>query len=116
MSLQRKMKAAIQRRKLRVRARLNKDVPRLSIFRSAQHIYAQVIDDREHRTLVSCSSQELKNLSGSKKDIAHAVGQELARRALSAGVQTAVFDRGSFLFHGRVQALAEGLRQAGLRV
>lgn len=116
MSLQRKLRSAVQRRKLRVRASLDKSLPRVSIFRSLQHIYAQIIDDQQHHTLVSCSSQELKNSAGSQTDIARAVGKELAQRALSAGIQVAVFDRGSCLFHGRVRALAEGAREAGLRI
>ena len=80
----------------------------VSVFRSASHMYAQLIDDAQHKTLASCSSIELKK-SGTKKEVAHAIGKELAQRALKAGVQEAIFDRGQFLYHGRVAALADGL-------
>ncbi|EKE05167.1 MAG: 50S ribosomal protein L18P [uncultured bacterium] len=91
-------------------------MPRVSVFRSLKYIYAQVIDDINSTTLVSCSSLELKNLKGDKKAIANAVGKELAKRAQEKGITTAVFDRGSFLYHGRVKALAEGLREGGLNI
>jgi large subunit ribosomal protein L18 len=77
-------------------------------------VYAQVIDDSKQATIASCSSLELKGLTGDKKSVAHAVGLELAKRAVSQGCTTVVFDRGSFLYHGRVKALAEGLRAGGL--
>ncbi len=89
---------------------------RVSVFRSLRHIYAQVIDDSIGKTLVSCSSLDLENLSGDKKAIAQAIGFELAKRAQNKGITTAVFDRGSFLYHGRVKALAEGLRDGGLKI
>ncbi|KKT24125.1 MAG: 50S ribosomal protein L18 [candidate division TM6 bacterium GW2011_GWF2_43_87] len=77
---------------------------------------AQIIDDKAQRTLVSCSSLELTGLTGDKKAIARAVGLELAKRALSNKIESAVFDRGRFLYHGRVKALAEGIREGGLHV
>ena len=86
------------------------------MFRSSSHIYAQLIDDAQHKTLVSCSTVELKELKGSKKEVAQAVGKELAARARKAGIERAVFDRGPFLYHGRVAALAEGLREGGLQI
>ena len=79
-------------------------------------MYAQLIDDAQQKTLASCSSLELKTLKGTKKEVAHALGKEFAQRALKAGVQTAIFDRGSSLYHGRVRALAEGIREGGLRI
>lgn len=117
MSLKRKIAQRAQRRALRVRARLrNSGNPRVSVFRSNRYIYAQVIDDTVHNTVASCSSLELEGLTGDKKAIATAVGRELARRALAVKVSKVVFDRGSYLYHGRVKALADGLREGGLTV
>lgn len=117
MSLLKKKAAARIRRKQHVRSIVrNVGIPRVSVFRSARNIYAQLIDDAQHKTLVSCSTLELKGLSGSKKERALQVGKELAQRALKAGIDTAVFDRGGFLYHGRVAAIAEGLREGGLRI
>ena len=94
--------------------------PRVSVFRSLNQIYAQLIDDKQQHTLVSCSSLELskgkKKLSGDKKEIAHAVGVELAKRSVKKGIEKAVFDRGCYLYHGRVKSLAEGLREGGLKI
>src|SRR4051794_9091071 len=103
------------RRAQRVRTRLKiGELPRVSVFRSLKQIYAQLIDDKQHRTIASCSSLELKSVKGDKKAVAQAVGKELAQRALKNGIEAALFDRGSFLYHGRVAALAEGLREGGL--
>lgn len=91
---------------------------RLSVHRSGQHIYAQVIDDQAGRTLASASSIEkpmresLK--SGANRDAASAVGKLIAERAIAAGVTEVVFDRGPYLYHGRVKALADGAREGGL--
>lgn len=79
-------------------------------------MYAQLIDDTLHKTVASYSTIQFKKVSGSKKEVAHAIGKELAARALKAGVEEAIFDRGSFLYHGRVAALADGLREGGLRI
>lgn len=118
MSLQRKVKARAKRRALHVRRRIKCDttLPRVSVFRSLNQIYAQIIDDAAHATLVSCSSLELKKVAGDKTAVAHKVGLELAKRAQAKGLSSVVFDRGSFLFHGRVKALADGLREGGLKV
>jgi large subunit ribosomal protein L18 len=109
------------RRKERLRFQLRKKAggrPRLSVFRSGKHIYAQVIDDGAGRTLAAASSIE-KALRGSlktgaDKDAASAVGKLVAERAVAAGVTEVVFDRGSYLYHGRVKALAEAAREGGL--
>ena len=87
--------------------------PRLAVFRSLHHIYAQLIDDETGRTLAAASTIELK---GAGKDAAAAqkVGQAIARKAQDAGVKQVVFDRGGFLYHGRVKALADAAREAGL--
>jgi large subunit ribosomal protein L18 len=86
--------------------------PRLAIFRSNKEIYAQVIDDVNGNTLASASSKEAK---GNKTEQAAAVGVLIAANAKKAGVETVVFDRGGFLYHGRVKALAESAREAGLK-
>ncbi|BBE71684.1 50S ribosomal protein L18 [Oharaeibacter diazotrophicus] len=92
--------------------------PRLSVHRSSMHIYAQVIDDTQGRTLASASTidKELREglKTGADKDAAAAVGKLIAARALAAGVTKVVFDRGQFLFHGRVKALADAAREGGL--
>lgn len=103
-----------KKRILRVRGGLGTERPRLSIFRSLNHIYAQVIDDLQQKTLIACSSLELDDLSGDKKNKAFEVGKELAKRAKANGIESVVFDRGRYLFHGRVKALADGAREGGL--
>jgi large subunit ribosomal protein L18 len=110
-----------QRRRTRLRFQLRRKAggrPRLSVFRSGKHIYAQVIDDVQGRTLAAASSLD-RNLreglkTGADKDAAMAVGKLVAERALAAGVTQVVFDRGAYLYHGRVKALAEAAREGGL--
>lgn len=118
MSLQRKIKQRRDRRTMRVRSALksNQVLPRVSVFRSLNQIYGQIIDDISGHTLISCSSVELKKLKGDKKEVAKAVGIELAKRSIEKGIKEARFDRGRFLYHGRVKALADGLREGGLAV
>ena len=108
-----------EKRRRRVRTALRAKAgerPRLSIHRSSQHIYAQVIDDNAGVTIASASTLEkdVREATGATKTAAADVGKRLAERAKAAGVDTVVFDRGGFLFHGRVRALAEGAREAGL--
>ncbi|MFI5333422.1 MAG: 50S ribosomal protein L18 [Candidatus Babeliales bacterium] len=113
------MKKQKQRRAFRVRNGIKRhsSLHRVSVFKSLKYIYAQLIDDNTHKTLASCSSLELKDaVSGDKKATAHHIGLELAKRAKDLGVESAVFDRGSFLYHGRIKALAEGLREGGLKI
>ena len=103
------------RRAQRNRARLKKSGrARLSVFRSNKNIYAQIIDDVKGVTLASASSQE-KGKAAGNKDAAAAVGKLIAERAKQAGVSTVVFDRGAYLFHGRVKALADAAREGGLQ-
>ena len=108
------------KRKMRVRRSLTRDRsrPRLSVFRSSKHIYAQVIDDARAATLAAASSleKELKTSlkTGADKAAATAVGKLLAERALKAGVKDVVFDRGGYRYHGRIKALADGARNGGL--
>jgi len=101
------------RTKLRAKGTMR---PRLSIHRSGRHIYAQIIDDTAGKTLVAASSLEkdARSTTGATVDAANAVGKTVAERAKAAGVTQVVFDRGGFLFHGRVKALAEGAREGGL--
>ena len=108
-----------KRRAQRVRTRLRKQAngrPRLSVFRSSKNIYAQVIDDERGVTLAAASSLEGedKKAKGSDKDAAARVGALVAQRALDKGVKEVVFDRGGYLYHGRVKALADAAREAGL--
>ena len=108
-----------ERRRQRVRTSLRKRAgarARLSIHRSGRHIYAQVIDDTAGKTVAAASSldKDLKGKTGATKDSAAAVGKALAERAKKAGVSSVVFDRGGFLFHGRVKALADAAREGGL--
>jgi len=107
------------RRRRRVRTALRSrgaGKPRLSVHRSGRHIYAQVIDDAAGKTVAAASSldKDLKGTTGATKDSAAAVGKALAERATKAGVSQVVFDRGGFLFHGRVKALADAAREGGL--
>ena len=106
------------RRRRRVRTALKARAggrPRLSVHRSGRHIYAQIIDDEAGRTLVAASSLKKGAKSiGATVEAAAAVGKELAEAAVQAGVTTVVFDRGGFLFHGRVKALADAAREGGL--
>ena len=90
--------------------------PRLAVYRSNRHIYAQLIDDDAAQTLASASDREVKAGGDGKTDAAKAVGQLIAQRAKAAGIERAVFDRGGRLFHGRVAALAEGAREKGLQI
>jgi large subunit ribosomal protein L18 len=117
-----KKKKAGYRRLTRVRLALRAHSygkPRLSVYRSSCQIYCQVIDDSVGRTLAAASSLEKANRSslksGATVEAAKIVGQQLAERALQAGITEVVFDRGAYMYHGRVQALAEGAREGGLK-
>lgn len=106
------------RRHKRIRGKISgtAEAPRLCVFRSSAHIYAQLIDDVKGTTLVAASSQDKSlNNDGTKKDTARAVGKLVAERALAAGIETVVFDRGGYVYHGRIQELADGAREGGLK-
>ena len=90
-------------------------VPRLNVFRSNSHIFAQIINDEKGITLVSSSSQSLKIKNGGNTEGAKLVGKDIAEKAKKAGITKVVFDRGGYLYHGRIQELAEGAREAGLK-
>src|SRR5829696_4733810 len=114
-----KDKAAVRRAvhtRIRRRVRGSAERPRLAIFRSLNHIYAQVIDDERAVTIASASTVEkdLRGASGGNLEAARRVGRAIAERAIAAGVEQVVFDRGGFRFHGRVKALTDAAREAGL--
>jgi len=107
--------------RVRIHKRIRKKIhgtperPRLAVFRSVKHIYAQVIDDRSGRTLAAASSQEKgASFNGGNVGGAKEVGRLVAERAKTAGINTVVFDRGGYLYHGRVKALADAAREGGL--
>ena len=106
-----------QRRHERIRKKISGTAacPRLSVFRSNAHIHAQIIDDEKGNTLVSCSSVELKLENGSNIEAAKTVGTKLGERAKEKGIEEVCFDRGGYLYHGRIKALAEAAREAGLK-
>ena len=110
---QKRAKRQIRHQRVRSRVAGASDRPRLSVFRANQHIYGQLIDDAQGKTLVSGSSLEVKS-KGNKSEIAKEVGKLVAKKALEKGIKAVVFDRGGFAYHGRVKALAEGAREAGL--
>jgi large subunit ribosomal protein L18 len=115
-----KSRALRERRHRRIRTRVvgTSERPRLSIFRSTRHMFAQIIDDSKGHTLVAASTLDTevraRAKEWNKRDEAKAVGKLIAQRAIAKGVKQVVFDRGGNLYHGRVQALAEGSREAGL--
>jgi large subunit ribosomal protein L18 len=108
------------RRKKRIRKHVygTAEMPRLTVFRSLQNIYAQLIDDEKGHTMVQASTQspELKDSYGGNKAAAAKVGKLLGERAVAAGIKQAAFDRNGFRFHGRVKALADAAREAGLKI
>ncbi|MGB5553262.1 MAG: 50S ribosomal protein L18 [Flavobacteriaceae bacterium] len=117
------MKLSKTQRKYRIRRRIRKvssgtaERPRLSVFRSNNEIYAQVIDDNDGKTLAAVSSRDkvLAKIKGTKTEVASEVGKAIAEKAKKAGIDKVAFDRGGNLYHGRVKALAEGAREAGLK-
>ncbi len=104
------------RRGIRSKVQGTAERPRLSVFRSNRHIYAQLIDDRAGHTLAAASTAEEPLSTGSRVEQGTAVGKALAERAREAGVEAVVFDRNGYRYHGRVKAVAEGAREAGLRL
>jgi len=108
-------------RRLKIKRRIRKKVngtgaiPRLSVYRSNKQIYAQIIDDLSGKTLASAASSENKDFKGNKIDQATEVGSSIAKKANEAGISSVVFDRNGYLYHGRVKALADSAREAGLK-
>jgi len=116
MITQNKRNAIRQRIHSRIRVKLSGTGarPRLNVYRSLNHIYAQVIDDQKGETLVSASTLALKSKTGGNVASAKEVGKAIAERAVEKGIKSVVFDRGGFLYHGRIKALADAAREAGL--
>ena len=110
-------------RRIRIKNRIRKVVsgtearPRLSVFRSNKEIYAQIVDDVTGKTISAASSRDkdISSAKGNKTEIAALVGKSVAEKAIKAGVETISFDRGGYLYHGRVKSLADGAREAGLK-
>ncbi|WP_027376633.1 50S ribosomal protein L18 [Kaistella palustris] len=102
--------------KRRVRGKISgsAELPRLSVYKSNKEIYAQLIDDKDGKTLASASSRTLK-ATGNKTEISAEVGKAIAEKAKAAGIENVVFDRNGFVYHGRVKALADGAREGGLK-
>ncbi len=116
-----KQKTTSSRREISVRLRIKRAAhgrPRLSVFRSSKHIYAQIIDDVKGTTLAAASSMEKEQRAGAKTganiEAASAVGKLVAERAIKSGIKDVVFDRGKYLYHGRIKALADAAREGGL--
>lgn len=109
------VRSAVHRR-IRKKLRGSTERPRLAVYRSLNHIYAQVIDDERGQTLVSASTAEkdLASGTGGNMEAAQRIGRAIAERALAAGINQVVFDRGGYLYHGRVKALTDAAREAGL--
>ncbi|WP_407403497.1 50S ribosomal protein L18 [Chryseobacterium sp.] len=104
--------------KRRVRGKISgsSELPRLSVYKSNKEIYAQLIDDKNGKTLVSASSREKGvDANGTKSEVSTAVGKAIAAKAIAAGIEAIVFDRNGFVYHGRVKALADGAREGGLK-
>jgi large subunit ribosomal protein L18 len=110
-------KSKRKKRKIRIRKKVKgtKDRPRVSVFRSNRHIYAQVIDDEKHITLASLNDLKIKTKKTSKKEIARSVGEELAKILKKKKIKSVVFDRGGYKYHGRVKEIAEALRNSGIK-
>ncbi|MGD0576624.1 MAG: 50S ribosomal protein L18 [Candidatus Staskawiczbacteria bacterium] len=103
-------------KKIRADVKGTKDRPRLCVFRSNQHIYAQLVNDENAKVLMSVSDKDVKIKKGEKKsDVAKEVGKMVAKKAIEAKIEKVVFDRGGFIFHGRIKALADGAREGGLK-
>ncbi|MGC5745421.1 50S ribosomal protein L18 [Chryseobacterium sp. NFX27] len=104
--------------KRRVRGKISgsSELPRLSVYKSNKEIYAQLIDDKTGTTLVAASSREKSvDANGTKTEVSAAVGKAIAAKAIAAGIESIVFDRNGFVYHGRVKALADGAREGGLK-
>lgn len=110
-----------QDRRIRIRKRIRKTIsgsaamPRLSVYRSNKDIYAQLIDDEAGKTVLSASSMKLDSKGKTKVQVSFEVGKALAEKAKEAGIESVVFDRGGYLYHGRVKSLADGARDGGLK-
>ncbi|EKB57025.1 50S ribosomal protein L18 [Bergeyella zoohelcum] len=114
MALNKEQKRARIKRRVRGKISGSAELPRLSVYKSNKEIYAQLIDDKAGKTLASASSRAL-NAKGTKVEISTEVGKAIAEKAKAAGIESIVFDRNGFVYHGRVKALADGAREGGLK-
>ena len=114
MALNKEQKRARIKRRVRGKIAGSAELPRLSVYKSNKEIYAQLIDDKDGKTLASASSRALK-ASGNKVEVSAEVGKAIAEKAKAAGIENVVFDRNGFVYHGRVKALADGAREGGLK-
>lgn len=110
-----KEKRLNRHKKIRSKIYGTQDRPRLFVFRSNQHIYAQLVNDDKAKILISASDKDLKSTKGKKSDIAKLVGKLIAQKAIENKIEKVVFDRGGFVFHGRIKALADGAKEGGLK-
>ncbi|QCX52890.1 50S ribosomal protein L18 [Elizabethkingia sp. JS20170427COW] len=105
--------------KVRIRSKISgsAESPRLSVYKSNKEIYAQLVDDKSGKTLVSASSREkdIASVKGTKTEISSLVGKKIAEKAIAAGIESVVFDRNGFVYHGRIKSLADGAREGGLK-
>ena len=116
MSFSKEARRAKIKRRIRKRISGTAERPRLTVYRSNKQIYAQIIDDTSGRTLVSASSFKNKAAKGTKVEVAAIVGKEVAEKAVKAGIESVVFDRNGYLYHGRVKSLADSAREGGLKL
>lgn len=114
MALNKEQKRARIKRRVRGKISGSAELPRLSVYKSNKEIYAQLIDDKAGKTLASASSRAL-NVKGTKVEISAEVGKAIAEKAKAVGIESIVFDRNGFVYHGRVKALADGAREGGLK-
>ena len=114
MALNKEQKRARIKRRVRGKISGSAELPRLSVYKSNKEIYAQLIDDKDGKTLAQASSRALK-ASGNKVDVSAEVGKAIAEKAKAVGIESVVFDRNGFVYHGRVKALADGAREGGLK-
>ncbi len=108
------MKNILRAKRVRAKIKGTEAIPRLSVFRSNKYVYVQVIDDEKGKTLVAASEKELKS-EGQKQEKAKSLGQLIAKKAIAKKVESVIFDRGSYRYHGRVKQIAEGAREGGLK-
>lgn len=116
MAFSKEARRAKIKRRIRKRISGTAERPRLTVYRSNKQIYAQIIDDTSGKTLVSASSFKNKAAKGTKVEVAAIVGKEVAEKAVKAGIESVVFDRNGYLYHGRVKSLADSAREGGLKL
>lgn len=115
MKLTKRQKRIYRHKRLKAKISGTAEVPRVSVFRSNKHIFVQLVDDTIGKTLVSSTIKSVKNtIKGTKTELAEKIGEMVAQKAKEAGISRVVFDRGGYKYHGRIRAVAEGLRRSGL--